>query len=491
MTIVRGRKDVSEVERDLINFQNEVDSKGYIASQTEATHIYLSDANGDDNNDGLTAETAVATFARAYSLVPYALSAPCVVHVGSGTYAGASLTNRLLATPNSHLWVYGDGAGQPGDDGFTVLKATEAAVSGGTTTLVTSGGMTPDEYAGKTLEIVSGSGEGIRMTIGTNTATDIVPLHKFDTIPDGTTQYRVVESAVLIDTDNFGPDGGDHGTWFSRIGNVSDRFTDGPWLGVVNIRFTGNSFSSIDRCGLVLQGCQIDSGIDLQITQTNIICGNTNAMRGGNGGVSNFWEALGFSETRAKFWDGWGITLPSASFGSFRAINSQIDGNFYADGDLYIQDGTNADLRSSYLQRLIVNSQAYVRLNGTDGPGVVVNSSNATGTVVVETGAILESSGLGHVFNNSGAGPCLHVRNGGVFVAEAAAPTGSNSGSGPGVLASGGQYFHNRPDTPLITGSNAGVNDLELDNGTQAANSSLSAAGTGISNLGSIIQRTR
>jgi hypothetical protein len=107
----------------------------------------------------------------------------------------------------------------------------------------------------------------------------------------------------------------------------------------------------------------------------------------------------------------------------------------------------------------------------------------------VDGGGTVQVGCSNMVINNTGAGACVLATTGGRFGNDSPTtrPTGSNSGTGPGLLATGGQIAFQ--GLPLITGSTPGTNDTELDDGTQAANAVYSGAGTGISNLGSAIQR--
>lgn len=490
MDITRGRKDSSDVERELEELKSDIEQNGFVAS-TEELHIYVSAANGNDNNDGLTAATPVATLTRAYQIMPYALAAPCVVHLGSGTYAAASLDGRAQVGVNARIWLYGDGAGQAGDDGFVEQRAPELAQSGsGTQVVVTTGGMVAGAHAGQTIEIVSGPGAGERRMIGENTTTDIIPLADFATAPTTASTFRIVSTGIFIDTDPVVRRG-----LFTRLGSLSSSFNILPFLGLVNMEFTGTnpggvvSLPAFSNCGVLMHNVT-QSAFGMDFAQCVLNCGETKAL-GIQGSTVTFnpYEELGFDTTRGPLWDGWGVSTPGGGF-AFKLFNSKCSGFFQSAGQLIFGEQSSVELKGTKAAGLLAQSGAFVRLNSAGSPAMKFEGSDAAGTVIAQDGAVIQNGGPGHIINNTGSGPCLHAILGGLITWASAftIPTGSSTG-GPGMKASGGKIVF-EDAAPLITGSTPGTNDAELDNGTVAGNASFSGAGTGISNLGSVIQRT-
>lgn len=168
--------------------------------------LYVSDVNGNDANSGLTPASPVKTLAGAIAKITFNVVAfDVVIHVGRHAGAGytwATLDSYYLVDGAS-MYVYGDGAGQAGEDGFTVLKATGPSLAGTTTAVVKDAAMVVNTYRGKTIEILSGAAIGNRRTINYNTGTDIVPTVQFSAgIVAGDT-YRIIDSAVVVNTPAF------------------------------------------------------------------------------------------------------------------------------------------------------------------------------------------------------------------------------------------------------------------------------------------------
>jgi len=181
---------------------------GIATISTARIDLYVSDINGNDANDGLTPLTALKTLTAAFApgRNPNILAFDLVVHVGA--HAGAGYTwatiDSYSLVDGASIYVYGDGAGQAGEDGFTVLVATVASAAGTTDAIVKStAALGVNAYRGKTIEMVTGAAAGNRRTINYNTATDIVPSVLFDVgVAPGDT-YRIVESAVVIDLADY------------------------------------------------------------------------------------------------------------------------------------------------------------------------------------------------------------------------------------------------------------------------------------------------
>lgn len=166
--------------------------------------LYISAANGNDANDGLTPGTAIATIARLWAVLANGgtpISRIVHVHIASGTYAYAAPPANLTFAKNGGLVLHGDGAGQGGDDGTTTLY---------TSTITSATGDPPDmrvvdgaaafvanEWVGKTLTMTSGAGSGYYRQIIENTATDIYyTLSPFGASPGDS--YRIFEPAVVF-----------------------------------------------------------------------------------------------------------------------------------------------------------------------------------------------------------------------------------------------------------------------------------------------------
>jgi hypothetical protein len=173
------------------------------------TDLYVSTNDGDDGNDGLTPVTAFATITKAINTVGEAAPANYapIIHIASGTYNAQQLqgvTWPALTRESSGIIFWGDGGGQPGDDGCTEIYSgtitgmTNYAKWGSNNEVSASFSIDkPDE--GMTLEITSGVNAGQRRTIiGSPTGDPIILAYGFDQFQDSGT-CRVFRPAVIID----------------------------------------------------------------------------------------------------------------------------------------------------------------------------------------------------------------------------------------------------------------------------------------------------
>lgn len=175
---------------------------------TALTDLYVapSDPAASDANAGTTPTAPLATFDRAIELLnaQVRFAVPCTVHLASDSYTwNETLQNLSLDRP---VTIICDGAGQPGDDGFTELRASAAAAAGSNQTLVVDpvGGMTVNAFQGKTILITSGAAAGDRRTVRNNTAADFVPCQRFSAAVAPGDSFRIVEPGALITTPSNG-----------------------------------------------------------------------------------------------------------------------------------------------------------------------------------------------------------------------------------------------------------------------------------------------
>lgn len=158
-------------------------------------------AAASDSNPGSLA-LPLATFAevqrRLARIALVNVGARVVVHLASGQYEWAATLGPIqLRGP---IAIVGDGAGQPGDDGFTVLQAPAAAAAGTGLRVIVDpvGGLTVNALVGKTIEVLSGAAVGDRRQIRSNTATDILPVRAFTAAVAPGDSFRIVESGIVI-----------------------------------------------------------------------------------------------------------------------------------------------------------------------------------------------------------------------------------------------------------------------------------------------------
>jgi hypothetical protein len=168
-----------------------------VQATTVDLDLYVAAGIGSDLNPGTSPAQALATYAAALRLIPFEIKHRVIVHMATGTY---QVTQTI--GPKAHdlpIFVYGDGAGQVGDDGFIVLASGAAQAGSGVGVLVTTGGFTVNQHRGKTIQITSGAASGDRRTVRSNTATDFIPAANFSAAVAAGDTYRIVEPSVVLE----------------------------------------------------------------------------------------------------------------------------------------------------------------------------------------------------------------------------------------------------------------------------------------------------
>lgn len=166
-------------------------------------HLYVA-PSGDDTNLGRSAAAPMKTLAAVWARVPTILSDQVVIHLGAGSYAYTPPPKPLQLTSNCGITLYGDGAGQAGEDGFT--QVATGTLGAGTTAIsfdVTVAAPVANAWRGLTVEITSGAALGHRKLIRDNTTTAVVPIvgcaYPATPVNPGTATYRILQPSVTLD----------------------------------------------------------------------------------------------------------------------------------------------------------------------------------------------------------------------------------------------------------------------------------------------------
>jgi len=175
-------------------------------SSGAALDVYLSGLNGNDANDGLTPGTAVQTFSRVWELLPQVVLGPFVVHIGDHGGAGYSYElppDSCTFAQGAFIVLYGDGAGQGGEDGFNEIAAGIAGAATTSTVLELAVNPGDDAVRGYTVQYTSGAASGCRRMVRNNVGVlaTLVDNTSSDTAvltPVPGDNYRVLEPAALL-----------------------------------------------------------------------------------------------------------------------------------------------------------------------------------------------------------------------------------------------------------------------------------------------------
>jgi hypothetical protein len=262
--------------------------------------VYLA-TTGNDANNGLTPLTPVLTLAGAYSKIP-SNATLAVIHVASGTYAWTPLPFALT--------ILGDGAGQPGDTGFTTVATGVSAAGTNATNLTLAAPVAVNLYRGLTLEWRSGAANGHRLSVRDNTATVVTPVevagYPTSVIDPGVgSDFAIIRPAVIFTTTAVEVSG-----TVQIIDSISSSREYHP-VALINVRLT---MSSATVRGIIasararLFGVEVNPGI-LSLVDAQVDGGfvlpeaamNEWAIRVGLAGFAQITN-----------WIGWGLTWPAA-----------------------------------------------------------------------------------------------------------------------------------------------------------------------------------
>lgn len=262
--------------------------------------IYLA-TTGSDANNGLTSLTPVLTLAGAYSKIPSNSTLP-VIHVASGTYVWTPMPFTMT--------ILGDGAGQPGDTGFTTVATGVSAAGTNSTNLTLAAPVAVNAYRGLTLEWRSGAANGHRLTIRDNTATVVTPVevagYPTTSIDPGVgSDFAILRPSVIFTT---------AASEVNSVVQIMDALSSSREYhpaAIVNVRLT---MSSAAAKGVIASTCARFFGVELNpgslaLVDSNVDCGFISPEA-----AANAWAIrVGLSGyAQITNWIPWGISWPSA-----------------------------------------------------------------------------------------------------------------------------------------------------------------------------------
>lgn len=257
--------------------------------------LVVDDVNGDDSSPDGSAANPLATIVEAERRAALFPDFEIDILVKPGGISGYAWPTFRLRLPlgGKSIWVR-----------FTefveLIASSEAQGGTGLSVIVTSGGLTPGDLDGKTIEVLSGAAAGDRRTILRNTATNLEPVADFSAAVVATDLFRVIEpdpGNVIVPVDNVP----------MVIGSgvsESSPFQDGdfvPGLRIVNAII--NAPIDLSFCAdarIQLFGCEVDhSGGFMR-------CHGSGQMLFGR----SSWSAVGPPAAEATLvdtsWVGWG-----------------------------------------------------------------------------------------------------------------------------------------------------------------------------------------
>lgn len=381
---------------------------------SDTLDIYLSGANGDDAFDGLTPATAKATPAGVWALFPSGLSGPLVVHVGAAGVVGdgtaynwASMPIPVKLNETARIWLYGDGAGQPGEDGFEEIFSGETDVGTDSEQITVAVPIVANEYQHYTLSITSGAANTFYRTIQSNTTTSIVPCRRFENVdgvpidPGDGTSYRVLRPSAIFD--NIQDLGGQPGF----LANTGGGDGAAP-LFLVNVAFDNLGPGEINDSAIYIAGVEFRGTVFPSFVSCtgsigywdnfrDTLLGRTSLLLPANQPITDQkgdWTLdIGLDGKPAKMaqWRGWGASCPdittvdTTNLFRFYGCSMSVMGTFSRVG---IYGCPNMGLGGYFWGGLDISSNSYcaaIASNFTTG-------ANATGFISRAVLSVSESS---------------------------------------------------------------------------------------------------
>ena len=255
-------------------------------------NIYVA-PTGDDANSGLTPLDPVLTYPGAWSKALPFLAASITVHVArfpdSAPIEWVPVPGFVALNADAQVIVIGDGAGQPGEDGFDVVATGVCAAGSSAVQVVPSVPVVADAFEHAFLEITSGPADGGVRTVRNNTTGAIIPSSALSAVPAVGNTFRIVTPATFNDA-SAAPvlcEGA------INLTLVNLEFMGGVTFDVINmpmVKFFGVRFA--EDCSIAIQQSMLAAGV------ADVAASDPFLLR-----LPELWTALGF----VGDWDGWGV----------------------------------------------------------------------------------------------------------------------------------------------------------------------------------------
>lgn len=302
-----------------LNFQNiEAVNTGKPFFTTGDVDLYVDNINGDDTNDG-SSGSPLKTLVEAEARLPLAIDHRVVIHVlpydasvpNVGSYEWPTFRERTM---RDNIFVIGDD--------YQIYASGTVQAGSDSTKIVTSGGLTEDDYVvvGASIRITSGTCAGNVRTISQNTVTDIIPANPFSPWNPGpaagdtyeiirpVVRYSVPTSEMFATLARGTKEG---------LGASGTKVEPSLWIInatlVVDSGFLQISDHSVLLMGVVFEG-HPSEGVHIA-TNAALLLGFESKARGGyyTTGVPTAAEVFPSLSPTITSWFGWGISMGLAS----------------------------------------------------------------------------------------------------------------------------------------------------------------------------------
>ena len=447
--------------------------------------FYVDPATGDDAGPGTSPGTPLASYDEAirrvntYDMI--GVGGRVVVHFASGAYTVTEALRGIVLRGQLVLQV--DGAGKLGDDGFSVVLGSTAALAGSTNQVVKSSGLTTNQYRDLTIEILTGAAAGDRRTIARNTTTDIIPTRNFSAAVATNDTYRIVDSGAVfaISGSTLIADGVGPTTTPSQLTGSADDLTGALYF--INMKWGGGAGTvRLARCSAVMLGCSRIAGQAFTLSNEGTLGAGEDTMNG----LCLIGPTLGAGSTTS--WAGWGMSAPGGLTIQNGTLFGYITGTTLQPRDATIYMHGGAVINTTQTCVLLLDA-ARLTIETKSAPSVYLEVTTAACVDVTSTaaGAVLDLANTQLVATS---GTLVRVRTPACATVIASTATGSApTAGGIGLNASWGAQVALSGACGLLGASG---NDITVDNGaTFGAAAALGAAGASRFNTsdGSLVVR--
>ena len=446
--------------------------------------VYVSQANGSDANDGLTILTPLATAQAYIDRFPSGPAWGVSFHFDSGNHVQFAFPRgwgRL-----SPIWMFGDGAGQVGDDGLLEVRAGEASLAGTTERVIITSGTVTTALVGSTVEITSGVAIGAMRHINNVIGDDVYVGRSITGLLPGDT-FRIVDPAAVVLFTSTAVIAS-HISQTRLRGPVGSAVDFRTVFGIVNMRWdftSGTAFrASMPECHVLAFGWVVSGD------QIGTLLGGTSvsAAQEFSSVVVDPWaDALSYiaaanpaypvDDTAIQLrWVGWGLVPRPVSANLKFIVLTQIAGYLTMDvhgtratlkqGESLLQGGSGGVFcGQSGLVRILLGASSswYVNWSYANNEPFLLEGNSAWMHISGGAGGTAVFSAL------SSTTPVVRVSRGGQFFGTGNTLTTLRSTFGPAIENPSGRFFIQGGSpgaTIVVEGSTPGVNDIELSTGT-------------------------
>jgi hypothetical protein len=166
-----------------------------VSETTDALHLYVNGDTGSDENSGRSADKPKETLQAVFDLIPTVVHHDVAVHCrGTISVDGSNILSKFIPDSPFPGQIIVDGG-----PGVNIVDGPRTSTGSSVSSLSDSGaGWTPDEHAGKWVQILTGAAAGQTRMIWKHDATTITPGRDWSADPGTGISFQIVEPSTVI-----------------------------------------------------------------------------------------------------------------------------------------------------------------------------------------------------------------------------------------------------------------------------------------------------